>query len=657
MQKIKMTRLSIALAPLLAIFLSCWLIQIPACQSALIELEQGYWLGKLGVTTALIAVSYWWIDLSYRLGLLCDLVIPKSIKPIPAVFSWLAGIGFLVFIVFAIAHAQILYFLTLVLMTLFIVILSEAKNPSQERERIKFFAPLRMTVAQLGIADASLLALIALYSIPKWIESFLPNGQGDPLYYHAYSAWQWSQAGGYKFDPWFPWFLQGGIMEYMFSAFGVILKNPLALLIASQIFHATVSILFGGIVVYQLSQLFVRRRVFSLLAVLAFLTIARDPLVVIRAKNDGFIAIFCLAACYGFFKYIRTKNAHWLLIVTIFSAMALLTKHTALFVLIPLACILCFYLSWYRRKSDAKSLFLFTIATLPFGVLILLRNFVEAGSPVFPAMTHLSFFHSPFINDEIAANAARFVGTNLAFWPEFLMAFKSYALSKPFFIFSFFSLFLIHKKLNRLLLILTFAIMAITAQLAGGDPISDRFAIALLGLFAVTGAALLSEIDDYLQNKKFQVARLPIFLIALCAALYNSGVEIPISRFVRRTLPFTFNQQTFFSYIASERPLLVLTDWINEHYTSGRILSTFSGEGLLLKIPIINYDSEIRANTLMHASNIDDFIHGMKDHGFTLFLKLNDGNAFEHHRSFYPDLETRLKLVRSYEEFRLYELL
>ena len=623
-------------------FALCALSGVPQVQNSL---QMGVFdsvFGKIGALTVVLGASLWWMWLAASLGNRLRFLSAKFQIALPQWLTFIIGISLVGMIAAIAAHLQLLC-------RPFFVILTIAVGLTSPQWSIPEVNPIR----RWRPWDLLVGGALVYFALPKWIESMVPSGQGDPLYYHIYSAWLWSTHGGFYFDGWFPQFFQGGVIEYMYACLGTLVQDPLATLVSAQVLHATVSIFLSGIVIYQLAKMVLKDRLLALLAVLAFLLIPHDPFTVVRAKNDGFVALFVLTSMWCFLSFVQTQQKRWWVLMCFFAATSLTVKHTALFALMPLSILALVEVYIQRKRPEFLWLIVAAGALLPWSVVMLVRNTVLTDSPFFPALTNL--FPSPYMNDRMAQIISGYVGNRPNVFMEFVHAVESYGYLRLFFFLWILGGFFIRKKSEIYLYLLTGGTLAVTAKMSGANPISDRFALAALGLMAVSSAWTMQKILMY-SVRKVEWVQPCTALIALALILPNSGIELPMSRLFKVNVPALVSPHSLIKPLADGRDMVRMTMWIRDSSLSGRILSDNTGEGLFARLPVIHSDWEVRANDTMNAQTIEDFARLMRQSDFNLFLQVRPDLPEGKHPLWDVDRSKVMDLIHVEGNYLLYKM-
>lgn len=638
------------------LILGSQLVRLPAVVQILGHSGSSTIFGKVAALLAIVSSFLWLMTTAmatgslimggfFRLASKDDRQLPKVLGSI----QLLVGMVALAFVAVVLGHSGQLTLVPLLLVSGTCVALRGHELISNLVAQSKFaFGNVKL----LAVREKVLLLLLLLYLVPKYVESFVPSGQGDPLYYHVYSAWSWVKAGAAGFDQWNPWFLQGGLFEYLYALLGVILREPMALLVASQVLHGTVTLGLSSVLFFRTNRLLGLSRGCALLAGLAFVLIARDPLIAVRAKNDGFLLVLGLGCWYCLAKFkheCRVSSEHGFVLIFL-AAGALATKITSVAFLIPMFLIFLFSLKG-AGQSLALRLTWFFVAMAPLALSMMVRNWTYTNNPIFPALPHL--LPSPMMNADIIAAVDHYGNQDRNVLGAVWTAMASLASAKPYFSLALPALIFMIPRRQAWVYALAGGAILISAATLGTDPLSDRFVLFLLAILSCLATVTVDAVANKIPLQP--LARWAGSLFALGLVLFDSGYELPLSRLVRRNAPFLLSSRSFFDYLSFEKTLMGTVPVINERYRSGVLLSNATSEGLFFNIPIASDGTELRANLTLQARSVEEFRQRMAEFGFVAFLRgLREFNKNEAH-PFYQDLERLFKVVYRNEEFVLYE--
>ena len=150
------------------------------------------------------------------------------------------------------------------------------------------------------ILNRMLMTVLILIAGATMLTTLYPHSHGDPLYYHLSAPWIWSRTGSIHFIDWMPWYLQGGLAEYLYAGIAAGSKDRMTLLLAGQMLHAAVG--YGGSIALtvalarkMLSETAERHELdekfqfaLALLAGIAMACFPSELFMLTHAKNDGF---------------------------------------------------------------------------------------------------------------------------------------------------------------------------------------------------------------------------------------------------------------------------------------------------------------------------------------------------------------------------------
>lgn len=599
-------------------------------------------VARILLLVAMISAPMWVILTSLATGALF-----KVTEPIKA---FCLGISTCAFFCVLISHLQLLNIYVLIVASVTVSYFGGYQSLKYLRQ---IYDTLTAFFLSLTKRAKACFIILSLYTIPKFLEVFLPSGQGDALYYHLNGAMQWAKQGKAFCDPWNPWILQGGVFEYLYAAMGTLLMHPLHLLISGQFLHGFLGILISTTLLFQIARRLGFEVPAALIACIAFVSLAKDPLTLVRAKNDGFVLAMGLAAFYAFIGITKenTPKKGDVFHFVFLSATALAAKNTALFFLLPL-----FIISLWQTMGRGKSLKYVLQGSLifsPLALSMLIRNEIYTENPFFPAMA--DYFPSPLMNESIREFVRQY-GNHDPFVKSLSRVFWGFCSSKWFFFLFPLGLFIMLFSRERWFAFFFILMMLITVQVAGYDELSYRFSLFFIGMLSILSTWAMVKIYSRIKSKRKLCYG--FYLIIVVSIFHQSGYEIPLSRLVRHTIPFWVKPPTFVDNYSQIKPLFTISQIINRIYHSGIILSDSTAEGLFLDLPIAYSDIELRANQTMKAVNFREFLQLVREHNFVAYLTRTTPRELEKHNSYpyFKQVTQRFPIVFKGYHYTLYDL-
>jgi hypothetical protein len=248
--------------------------------------------------------------------------------------------------------------------------------------------PLKIWKRKHPWLDVLVLSLLVVLALGSFFWALAPAVRYDSLSYHLAVPDRYLRAGRMIELP-------ESIQTY-YAHYGEMLYT-IALLLGDQPLPGLINLSAGMLLTLQVYLLGrrIRSHQTGLLAALLFASI---PLVGIEAGTtyiDIFVAVFLTAAVHAALCWRDSRENRWLILVGVFSGLAVGTKITAFWLLLPLIAIL---LVKAYRDYGWKLQFLRAVATLTFPALILaapwlIRDWLWTGNPIFPNYNNL--FKSP----------------------------------------------------------------------------------------------------------------------------------------------------------------------------------------------------------------------------------------------------------------------
>ncbi len=226
----------------------------------------------------------------------------------------------------------------------------------------------------------------------SYLWALAPAVRYDALSYHLAAPERYLQAG---------WMIELPESFQTYSAHYGEMLYTLALGVGEQplpgMLHFAAGLLFAA-QTYLIGRRLAGRRVGWLAALLLLAT----PLVgmeMATAYTDVFLGVFVAAALLAFLRWLDAPEMHWLLLLGVFSGLALGTKLNAFFLLLP---IWIWVITTETRSSQReinspcspclRGVYIF-LPTLLFLSPWLLRDYLWTGNPIFP--NYNQFFRSP----------------------------------------------------------------------------------------------------------------------------------------------------------------------------------------------------------------------------------------------------------------------
>lgn len=448
--------------------------------------------------------------------------------------------------------------------------------------------------------ETVLLGLCVSFLVAKWLTTLLPLGHGDPLYYHLPSAWLWASAHKAYFVETIPWILQGGLAEYVYAQFAVITQERFATMLLAQMTHCFVGLIVSAALVYMIIRRWVSRD-WAFVAVLGFVTFGEETMMLVRAKNDGYVLACCMASLAFICRYRQDASRRSLVWGVVTATMGLGFKHTALFYIVPLAPLLFFMMAKEHMLWGMGAAF----STLLFAALPMLRNYWYTGNPLFPAFSE--HFPNQYMNlwltDEV--NGFSYVSGS---WYEQLKAQVSRIwLGSCFYPLAFFAWRSRLRWLWWLACLATAFLIVMT-----GQGWYARFHFYLYALLAILATSLAAE-----------WAERRVWILWLCLGLIfaKAQFEVPFTQFFLRTVPYVMNGESLDAYFSAIKPNHAMVLWMNAHIkTPAKIFSFYDNESYFLNFPLTVPENHRAANDIWQLRTYDEITAGLKREGYTHLL-------------------------------------
>lgn len=484
-------------------------------------------------------------------------------------------------------------------------------------------------------------AVLIMIAGATMLSTLYPHRHGDPLYYHLSAAWIWSRTGSIQFIDWMPWYLQGGLAEYLYTGIAAGSKDRMVLLLAGQMLHATVG--YAGSVALcmalarrmlsetsdpsRLDNKFSKKfenefneKFLPALALLAGIAMACFPselFMLTHAKNDGFVLFFGLLAinlCLAREVVLRAMGY-------LACGVAVACKSTAIFFVIPFYAI---NLLTELQGPRSRQIWFAALGGIILASTILLRNYFYTGSPFFPAMTGI--FPSPLIDTAIAKIVAGFTRVPGTAWEIFMTQGHRFLWAMPFFLFSIWGIVtgFRNSALRRIALIHLGSLVMYVGVSGQGN--TARFLFVIFG----TGAGLcvvgLADIMRRMAARKIKDKYLiaGIWAVVLITILPASNAEVPFIHLKTRVFDFMTSDGSALDWFTIRKPEIGMHRWINQNLKQEsapvKILSFYENENLFLEFPVSVPENEIRASAVKHAVNYEDAMLHACAGGFTHLL-------------------------------------
>lgn len=457
--------------------------------------------------------------------------------------------------------------------------------------------------------------LVALTGTSLWLVTMIPHNHGDPLYYHLPQGWLWLQAGQTYFIEWMPWFMQGGMAEYVYTWIGALTHERFTMMLLSQMLHGVVGIGVGGAAVYQLTARFTGRA-WALMAVLSYWTFSEELYMLVRAKNDGFVAAFCLLTARQAMAYWDHKKAVDLWRVYALGFFALACKLTALFFLLPFLGLFLVVdvFTENRRVSILINHLRLAVAPSLMALAVPLRNFVYTGNPFFPTYHHL--FPNPFMNDFLAQEIAKF-GYVPGRLQEILLS-QGRRILWAKYIFPIFPLAWLDGRRVPRFLVALIIVSLILICIITGQGLYGRFTFFMYGLLSVTALVACGALERRWLAHSFQTWKVKgMHILVVGTILANAQVEVLVGQAWKKTMNFVFSSQAYGGFLAEHKENYEVHRWMNEHLQDAYIFSLGENEVFFLNHPLSVPLNHRGASEVYLATNYEEAVTTLKKYRFT----------------------------------------
>jgi len=214
------------------------------------------------------------------------------------------------------------------------------------------------------------------------------------------------------------------------------------------------------------------------------------------------ILFFTTVSFYLLFKYLKTKETIFLVLLSISSALGSLTKDSGLLISVLLFCILMIEI---KNKNEIYKLSIFPLFHMP-NILWALRNFYYFDNPVYPMFVSV-FNNSIYANLTSIATWGAHFPTSQEMAINFLMAF-------PAFLFTLFYIFKNKRNAEVRYLVACFVIFLFFLHIHGGR-LLIRYLYPFLGVFALYAGIEISKLYDIIPIKIIKEKKNVIIKIAL----------------------------------------------------------------------------------------------------------------------------------------------
>jgi hypothetical protein len=208
--------------------------------------------------------------------------------------------------------------------------------------------------------------------LSRCIESLLPYDHSDALYYHLAGAKIWYFESFKHLILNLPSYAQAGMFDLFYYPLFFLHLSLVKTQSLAQFLHFFCSI--GLAAIFCLST--GRKSLWSVLAALSMLTIAKDGSYFVFAKNDGVLALMGLFLCYSV-----VERKPWWLIAILMGSLPLI-KLSGIYVVIPTSLL---YVYLNRNFKDVIRVASISVLMLS---LALLKNYFITGNPFFPGATN-----------------------------------------------------------------------------------------------------------------------------------------------------------------------------------------------------------------------------------------------------------------------------
>ena len=241
------------------------------------------------------------------------------------------------------------------------------------------------------------LVVAAAIAITFLLNNSFPLRGSDEYYYHLLGPKLWSDAGRISLHTSHPVIMQCSLWEYLYLWGYALVAEPGAYgLIEGQIFarwtHVAVGFAGTALALYEILKRYSYSRTWIAVALIAALSSGGLLPSLSQAKNDWGVSFWLLTSMLILISPNR-RGRNYLVIAGMFLGAALAAKFSVGLTALPLLATWIVF-EHTSAKARVRSLFLVLSGACITLAPILLRNWIEVGNPVFPAMNNL--FHSPW---------------------------------------------------------------------------------------------------------------------------------------------------------------------------------------------------------------------------------------------------------------------
>ena len=229
-----------------------------------------------------------------------------------------------------------------------------------------------------------------------------------------------------------------------------------------------------------------------------------------RVLQEAPLLFFTTATFYLLFKYLRTKETTFLVLLSISSALMSLTKYAGLVISATLFCMLIIGIR--EKKELRKILMFFPLIHIP-SILWSIRNLYFYNNPVYPLFGDI--FKNIYLG---AASIVPFAGGYIYSYPE---KFIPFFLTFPAFIFTIFYMFRNRKNVEVQYIAVFFVVFLIFLKISGAR-LLVRYLYPFLGIFAVYAGIEMSRLYDKIPVEVIKKKKKAIISIAIiiCCIMY-----------------------------------------------------------------------------------------------------------------------------------------
>ena len=222
-----------------------------------------------------------------------------------------------------------------------------------------------------------------------------------------------------------------------------------------------------------------------------------------RVLQEAPLLFFATASFYLLFKYLRTKENIFLVLVAISSSLGALTKQSGLLISVMLFCILVIKVE--KKKELYNLLILFPLFHIP-SILWAIRSLYFYNNPVYPS------FGSIFKN--IYLGPASIIGSSGGSQYSFPEMFTLFFITFPAFIFTLFYIFRNRRTVEVQYTVACFAVFLIILYISGWR-LLVRYLFPFLGIFALYAGIEMSRLYDKIPFAVIKKKKRAIITIAI----------------------------------------------------------------------------------------------------------------------------------------------